>query len=112
MPTVEISSEDLKAISAITGMLGDKPEVLKKVAKKLEELSNEYEQKVKAEVSNILAENVKIDASKIGQLQPYWANIWRPWWHTPWYQTWWLPPWYVWGPYVDPRQVTTGPGMQ
>jgi hypothetical protein len=103
LPTVEISSEELKTVSAITGMLAEKPEVLKKIAKRMEELSSEYEQKVKTEVINTLAENVKIDAAKIGEIQQYW------WWYIPhiwWHQYWYTSPW-IEGPYLNPYRFAT-----
>ncbi len=111
VPPVEISSEDLKAISAITGMLADKPEVLKKIADRMEALSEEYTKKMNTEISDIMATAVKLDPDKIAQLQPIWAHIWHPWqiwyWDHTWYQ-----PWTIWGPYVDPRQIATDIGRR
>ena len=86
--------EELQIVSKITGMLAEKPELLEHIGTKMQEVSKEYEMKMKQEVSNIIASAIDVKVDKIIDICPqiiryidYWDHVWIP-------RIWWL-----WGPY-------------
>jgi hypothetical protein len=102
MPEIEIDEEkiaELKAISEITRVLAEKPEILKDISDEMKKISKEYESRMKNTVSKMIAENVDIAVADIEKIYPQWAWHVHQYWY--WYWDWVIPPWTVWGPYRE-----------
>lgn len=90
---------ELKAISQITGMLAEKPEILEEISEEMKKISKEYEQRMKNTVSAVIAKNIDLEAAEIEKIYPQWAWHVHQYWY--WYWDWIIPPWTVWGPYRE-----------
>jgi hypothetical protein len=106
IPDAEVGkeqAEELKAVSAITKMLAEKPEIAKEMAEIFEQVAKEKEKELTERISKLLAEKVKdIPADRISGSMQYWypwvVRYWGPWYPwRPWIVQYWYP-WYAGGP--------------
>ena len=108
IPEAEIGkeqAEELKAVSAVTKMLAENPDLAKEMAKIFEQVAKEKEKELTEKISKLLADKVKeIPADRISAAMPFWY----PWvvrYHGPWY------PWRPWIIEYQSPLYAAGPEM-
>ena len=90
------AKDELQIVSKITGLLAEKPELLREIGEKMQEISSEYELRMKREVTNFIASTADITPERMRDLYPqiiphilqYWDRVICP---PIWWVDWWFP---------------------